>query len=1283
MGEISFKYMRKFSPIYETSFKYWFEDSKEYSFAYQRYIALSDTSIFNDPVAISKVATGFYDLHDLFIDKNVHSIVLYQDDSNIHRESQKIVLMNDFINTEETNRMSIFPILYSPEKINRLKIYDNFIAYKDRYSINKNNLNNLIFAEKINRLKIYDNLLVNKVCNLNILHDIYQARKINKMKILQDNLCSKILSYTNIYDNINVEIDRNIINILPILMSNGQKIYINKYRNDLMSTDIKIANYNNDLFGKFRHKPYVNIIKTILSNRDIIITNIIEQINTQKEKFYHANIIEQINTSTYMKHGNINKILNSPFGNRITNIYNHSYPNSTLSLSMKYDMQLSYMYSISVSKKYNYDTNSFNTILINKNNIYNGFITSCYGFIKQDTPTCKFYIDTFTITQEKYVFTTIGKTIDVKNIKDAMTTYGIWTDVKYKNVFVDNKNEFVINNYKNSSINNNLLFLNKSYKETMFANNIVFYSKFNKNVFTTTGTFFYKLSKHSSLANNLSFLYKKYVHAGTQNIGSFLYKLSKPTWTIQSGIYTFRKNKHINKLPVGVYVYKVPKDMNIIKDKVFMYKIPKDISIYDKLINMFRISYNMFIIKEDIWLIKDAIDTFVENQVITHRNHYFADIYNQGHFLLKKFVSIDTGDIEPLIKNQLPLDTLNSITENFSGMIIPVSKVKHQAFIDYIDEMIYKLNKDAYISNITFSSVLPKNVYKDEFQLFCDKEPHKVFIEYKNNMITKSKIYTLMHNDIFIEKESKKIYINKILSAKKEQKKVWVQDTLEASKAYHEMTIHQDEIAKLEINEMSILKTLFVDKDSQICYYTYGTFAEKDRNDLLIHQDILATQDRKGIHLADLVPEAIKEKTSIFYDYIAFTNRIIKESKLYQQMDEISKISKELMLHPDDFGNWAWVYETPDPMDPVYGIDELLLPENDTRYEDFEDIIFNKKTLKPRRPVKIINETTFIAKYPNKHPIPEYKDIAIDYDKSAVKFEQYYGIETEIMRTVFLKYYRIWQSKIFEFGSMNMVQAVKKMLDYLYSWIMTYFNAEDVEQALRVFKLIRWYGESAIIQNSQYIISYEFDTLESKLTTGTCAIPNNLDPISNDSMIVDASLGVIKNNPIYIGPNSSAHIEFYIDNRKNTSITFSLSNTVGSVNIYINDILVDTISSSALNITYPIPYTGDINVVKIEKPIGHNLNQFFYIGNIKVPNLSFKDLSIEFDPTLKMGNKPLDEIAKKMIQYADMYDDMKEAYYRIKRNNLGIQETYKKMLEYWELHHQNKTKGKRLTIKEV
>ena len=419
-----------------------------------------------------------------------------------------------------------------------------------------------------------------------------------------------------------------------------------------------------------------------------------------------------------------------------------------------------------------------------------------------------------------------------------------------------------------------------------------------------------------------------------------------------------------------------------------------------------------------------------------------------------------------------------------------------------------------------------------------------------------------------------------------------------------------------------------------------------------------------------------------WYDYDVFSNKIIQNSSLANEINEIHKMYKDTGIHPDDFGNWAWVYETPDPFDPAYGIDELLLPENDTQYEQFEDIIFNKKTMRPRNPVKVIDETTFIAKYPTKHPIQKYSDVAVNYDDSAIKVEQYYGIEIDIMHTVFLKYYRIWQSKIFEFSTMTMVQAVKTMLDYLYSWIMEYFPTDKIEQALRVFKLIRWYGESAIVQNSQYIVSYEYDTLESKLTSGTCAIPNDLGP-SNDTMFVDASLGVIRNNPLYANGSGSAYVNLYIDNRKNTSITFSLSNTVGSVNIYLNNNLIDVISNSVLNITYQIPQTGDVNIIKIEKTANNNLNEHFYIGNIKVPELSFKDLSIEFDPTLKMGNKPLNEVANKMIQYANMHDDFKEAYYNIRKSNLGVQETYKKMIEYWKIHHQDKIKGKRLTIKQV
>ena len=54
-----------------------------------------------------------------------------------------------------------------------------------------------------------------------------------------------------------------------------------------------------------------------------------------------------------------------------------------------------------------------------------------------------------------------------------------------------------------------------------------------------------------------------------------------------------------------------------------------------------------------------------------------------------------------------------------------------------------------------------------------------------------------------------------------------------------------------------------------------------------------------------------------------------------------------------------------------------------------------------------------------------------------------------------------------------------------------------------------------------------------------------------------------------------------------------------------------------------------------------------------------------------------------MVAFANLCENKEEVYEILRKSNLGIQETYKKMQEYWEIHHQDKLKGKRLTIKEV
>jgi hypothetical protein len=234
-----------------------------------------------------------------------------------------------------------------------------------------------------------------------------------------------------------------------------------------------------------------------------------------------------------------------------------------------------------------------------------------------------------------------------------------------------------------------------------------------------------------------------------------------------------------------------------------------------------------------------------------------------------------------------------------------------------------------------------------------------------------------------------------------------------------------------------------------------------------------------------------------------------------------------------------------------------------------------------------------------------------------------------------------------------------------------------MDQALRVFRQIRWYSESAIIRNSQYIVSYEYDTLRSNLHKGSCDIPNDLD--ANPTMYI--TQGVIRNNPAYIGQEAS--VTFTIETQKNTWFRFSLTNQLGTVKVYVNDVLVGMYPRSQIGITIELPYTTGTNCVKIVKEANHNIDSNFYIGNIEVPEASFKDLTIKFDPVLRAGNKPLNEVAKKLIAFANLHANRNEMYQVARRSNVGISETYKKMNEYWKNHHQNKSKGKRLTIKQV
>ena len=1265
MNSLSFEYSYIPKPRIIAPFKYYDSSVNMFPFMYQRYTTLLNTSLSNDLVAISKVATKSFILNtntfsyrkntntflnnNLLVDNSKQKKLPYNVHSNIYNNfSENKFLTN--LKSIKINNDNIFLLLRKGIKDNNfisgtlLTKYDLNILNTSNYSCKRFDMVPYI-EEKIYNAEFKIDMNINdKIKSLyfngygNINNQIILYRLDNIANI---NSIISVYAENSLYRTLNIN---KIINVLNY----SSYRYINKYDNIYVQYQNKICNIN-DIYNIKREDNIINENKIILAYLSNLIkdTSIIKY-NSALRKDIIINLYNMLfcNRYNYV----LNLFNNNIFGykdiNKLNILKTLNIPKDKTILNMNNDLYFN------IEGKHNNIFAEFNLFKVNhKLNIYNDNY-NILGYLNYEL------FDIF----KSYNIYKDDKNLNIYDILLGKLNFKYMSIFTNKELSKDKKNllsniDFILNkDKKNILIRNYEVLFQKYIKNTQLNNLNIFLSRFNLTIAT--------LQNDLNISKNFKLSFIDYYNIKADN-------------TIKN--ISIAKNQYEK-------IFKTKIDMIIIENHyVKLIKEKLKFDILNTFIGINKKKKGMFIQEKDTNIEKPKCNLSEEFYNIyinfLEKQEKNVSIYNTAISIFKTiidmFIYYDNENIHRYIFNA---DYLNSVNNSYTGTIIPISKTKYDTFIDYIDEIIKKDAHESFINKDLFTSVLPKNVFIDYNQLLFDKDKHNTIIDYYNYFISKEKIKSIMqYENNFGIKSPKESIIFKLYNIKKQEKDTWINyNNIMSFKKKYNVNLNSIISVKTPIKKSYVNPSLFVDKSNKICYYDYSTYNTKIKlreANIVDISSVIKTPNYTFIDYASYNLE--RDNLEAFFDKKIILNKDILESDICNSLREMHNIQKEVMIEPNDFGHWAWVYEPPDPFDPEFGIDELLLPEEDTRYSDFENIIFNKETLTPRNPVRVINSTTFVAKYPTQHPIPKYSDIAKDYDESAIKFENYYGIDTEIMRKVFLQYYHIWQNKVFEFGTLDMVTSVKKMLEYLYTWIYEYFPVEDIPQALRVFKLIRWYGESAIITNSQYIISYEYDTAHSNLHTGKCDIPNNLNV--NASMYIDPSLAVIRNTNIGI----DSYIEFYIDNKINTTFTFSLVTSVGRVNIYLNDVLLDTVSISSLNLTYDVPYTGDTNIIKIEKVASDNLNKDFYIGNITVPHLSFKNLSVEFDPTIKMGNKPLDEIAKKMIKYANLYDDVNIAYYQIMKGNLSVSEAYKLIKQYWDLHHQNKTKGKRLTIKQI
>lgn len=1291
MGKLSFRYMIKPELARIHAFKYMANQSTEYGFAYQRYAALSDASILNSPVGITKIAAGLSNLRQLFVTPLMYANTDIKEDFSDSPHDFKI-------REDRMDKSGLKPRYKDPVFESSLKR-----AYRDFHM--KIQDNTIMITNGENTGNDFPIIFIpSNITTINYYEEVFSDREPNHMKILKDNNTKKIVGgnddITVRYWDFSVifkeEPDMKILkDILTIPETNDFKIL-----KDISAwTGDPTGNIIYQILGnKKTHNPLLNEIffawretpnKVMLS----ITENVSKEILAGKYEQWFAKINKTVNwlenIYTTKKQIIANRII-MKICSKGLNIIDKNYDIPMWRI-FKDDSKIPYL-------------NIFPQLMMYQGNKKSYDMNEIFYSVKPEGKTGYFFnIDTFGIQETKYSL--VMKTLSGKD-------YGKSMNVPY---YAPSGRKWNLDGFIPDTVNSGIkdgLNAYQSYykisgfrynKESDLLSNEAYGQKDSKESYIARYEIRGKQVRKNSkgYSDGVQFFKDRMMLMDLQS-HSFGYKAPKDLWNLKEDYFTpfektskdFRilkdyfgqKSSHnidiwdikipfesFDKIPNDMYLkladywaYKSKKDMEILKDNQNALKVPKDIELYKLMLSIDDLRHRNEIDKP-----KPEPDNPEE-----------PDKPEEPPKEPDKFggISIELTDAmkDPLFAAK---KVYNLQMEN---IIIPISRINYHSIVN-TNLLVAQGLKEAneLIKSDMWASVVAKPTQIDYEEVFMDKDAFHVMTDVQNEWLIKQKLKTSIMNHItsgsktykqsntfrntWISKSFVNIYIGFPESAAKQYKKAF--ESINASWA-----------SRTSKNVYSFTFE-WMDKLPVLGYYSYGLWADKPLIDSEGISNFETADKISNNGVVDCNSIITKNPNiKIWLEDILFTDRNSKDFSIYKQVGEwVQRTRSKMNIRPEDFGNWAWVYETPDPMEHAYGIDELLLPEEDVRYENFEELIFDKETLKPRNPVKVIDDTTFIAKFPIRHPSKGYyDDIAKNYDASAIKWENYYGIKTEVMRTCFLKYYRIWETKMFEFSTMTMQQAVNQMLEYMYVWMIDYFPLEELEQAFRVLRLIRWYGESAIIQNSQYIISYEYDILESKLTTGKCMVPNNLD--DNDTMIIDKNLGIIKNNPAYIG-NGKAYVEFYIDNKRNTSFTFSLSNTVGSVNIYINDVLIDQKSFSALNLTYELPFTGDTNVIRIEKPANHNLNATFYIGNIKIPDCSFKDLSIEFDPKLRAGNKPIDVVAKKMVKFAQLHENSSEAYDMIYKKNLGVSEVYNMLLEYWKIHHENKSKGKRLTIK--
>lgn len=1071
-----------------------------------------------------------------------------------------------------------------------------------------------------------------------------------------------------------------------------------------VKTDIK-KSYIADMYSGYKY-IYGNIMEFYAAKQPDYILNVYETISAIRPIFI-LNVYDQILGIQPIKNLNVYNVYNAQkipgymdvnvfqnyFGNKDN--YLKQYPDGYLTIKKpeKYFMTC---FNTIIAERDLFSLNEFENILVTrieaveiKTNIYktilgvstdkkvnvnktlsikeipeilNGNVFKIINTINNNSVRKTYKFDILNIHRKlsnKRIVMSTGLKSFKKNLNKRFITNTKWFGRKNRKIMQLNKEQyFDSKNAKPNYYNTKIQWGWKNNKIFNVNNTESFSFKGQKRlVIETYNNWLIKNKKLLVARNDNSFLWKDRYSFVIFGQPYFVYKDRKPLKIENTETHVFKDRKDFRIENTESHIFKDGHSFIIQDTDVYLKKKRKGFRIEDHGHNIHKEPKSFVIEDSGISLEKLAYSARQESMtgIIALPYDLMLDNNSIG-FVLNKH---DVQTLEELTRTNKALKELFVNSTNLSLIKNTISTT-----LNNTDLWIFKEPKNVWVeTHAVMLTSLVKDIIFQRDELFLEKNKKNSIINLATSVYKKERLLHTFNENLFIYKKQKHLFLDKEMSVSKLHKSIYLSNGLFTYKTVKEAFI---------TNGINLLKGV------NFAIFNTDFGMSKEVLELYVNEEnIWCSKAKRGDifkqYFVEKSPKEIMyENNKIQLNNGIFVDRFTYESNIIvQEFQRMQRLVKELEKPVTHTYNWAWVYEPDNPLEDTEeykGLDELLLPEKDIDYSTFEEYIFNKDKMRPTNPIEIIDDTTFIAKYPIKHPTPNYEEIGIVY----------VDVPSELMYRIFCKYYEIWYANIFKFGNMSMVDSLRMMLDFMYSWIiLEYTGTEYLEPALRVFRQIRWFGEKSVMHNAKYLISYERTNLICDLHKGSLTeIENDIE--ENNLFYINSTLGVIMNNSTYF--NQKAYINLCINYPVETILKFNLSQAGGTTQVYLDSIFVDNITNASKTVVVTIP--PGKHTVKIVRPANDNYATC-YIGGIVIANGSYTNLQITYDPDLKLGNLPLNDVAKKMIDLASLYDNEQEAFENYRKGNLAVGELYKELQRYWELHHQGKIKGKRLTIKET